>query len=339
MSAASCSASVTSASAAASAGAACSHCVICCPARSSRARASASFSRVASARSAVNVSRSAGSPVIDACGFQRREPAVEPLLELRVRALLLEIPVEALLHPPADLVPARAPFGVVAQRQRIPPAVEFDGRHHDGTGPRHQGLGLREKRIGRAGVLDAPVDGVEPLARQPGDAAVLVDRALQQPAQRLGGMDPLGRGDPHRRVLGVERDPHQLVLVADSIDRRAAAIVVLRAQDEFSAHLVRAFGGIEDGPYRGRIGQRSQQVRQRRGDGRTGLRFALGPHGREQDRRVAAAPGRRGADVRRRVGGEHLHQHRRIRRQRADAEHPLRRIGVLVKAATEEQFV
>ena len=85
---------------------------------------------------------------------------------------------------------------------------------------RHEDLGFLEDRIGGFGVGGALADRVEPLASEPGDAAVLVPCSLDQPAQRLRRMDALGGRNPRRCEFGRECDVHQHVFVANVSESR-----------------------------------------------------------------------------------------------------------------------
>ena len=63
---------------------------------------------------------------------------------------------------------------------------------------------------------------IEPLPREPRDAAILVLRRVRELAQALGRVHPLGRVEARFRDLGREREVDQQALVADERERGAA---------------------------------------------------------------------------------------------------------------------
>ena len=260
------------------------------------------------------------------------------MLELRVRTLLVEFTIETLLHPPADILPTGAPRRVVAERQRLPAPIDLDCGGQNVAGLIHERFGLLQDPVGRHGVPGAPLDRVEPLAREPGDAAVLVAHALEQATQRLGCVHALGRGGANRGVLRANRDVDQRVLVADRCDRRAAARFVGRVQHELRAQCVGEFRRSEQRVHEGIVGRNCQQLAERCGVSDAHRRLGFRPQRRGECSRVTAACAGSGADLRCRIS-EHLHEHLRVGRQGLHALDAPRRVGALMQTGTEDNLV
>ena len=239
------------------------------------------------------------------------QPAGELLLERRLGPLLLALALEACLQGRSGRIPACLPLGVVPDADRLPAPFQVDRRHHHRTGLLHQRLGLRQQRIGLLGLRRAALDCIDALPGQPCHAAVLVLGAVGEPAQRALVADPLGRRQPHRRVRGAEGQIDQQSLLADAFDRGAQLLAIdtvhppTERLDDRGAHL------------------------------RLGIGLPMG----DQRRAVAAAARGGRPHLGRRIGAQQLEEFGRFGRQFGNAEHALRRIGVLVQRRAGKDLV
>ncbi len=185
-------------------------------------------------------------------------------------------------------------------------------------------------------MLDALVDGIEPLARQAGNAAILVPRALEKPPQRFGRPDALGRCAPHGRVLGGQRHVHQYVLVGDAIERGAATFLFFGVQRDLRANVVAALRRSEDASREHRIRRCRGHLAQGGRDGAAHALLRFGPQCLGECSGIIAVQGRCGAHVGRRIGAQQLHDRLRIPRQRRDSDDALRRVGVLMQRSSKD---
>ena len=232
------------------------------------------------------------------------------MVELRLRALFLVFAVEACLQRRSRRLPSLQAFGVVGEAQRLPAPLQFDRRHHDRARLLDQRLGLRQQRVGLFRLRGAALDRLDPLLRQPSHAAILVLRAVGQPAQRSLLDDPLGGSQPHRCVRRRQRDLGQQILAADRLDRGAPPLAV----------------------------DAVEPAAERLDDRQPHLRLGVGlPDLGERDA-VGAAARRGGPHLGRRIGAQQPAELGRFRRQFGDAEQALRRLGVFVQRRDEDRL-
>ncbi|MCU0765588.1 MAG: hypothetical protein MUF32_06260 [Burkholderiaceae bacterium] len=209
-------------------------------------------------------------------------------------------------------VPARLAPGVVLQSHRLPAPLQLDRRHHHRAGLPDQRLGLLEQRVGFLRLRRAAVDRLDTVPGQPRHAAVPVLGAVGEPAQRALLDDPLGGGQPHRRMRRGKRQFDQQRLLDDRLDRGTPLLAI--------GHVV-------------------QPAAERLDDRRAHLRLGVGLPGAEERRAVGAASCGGGAHLGGGVGPQQLQQLGGIGRQFGHAEQALRRLGVLVQRRAGEDLV
>ena len=269
-------------------------------------------------------------------GLQRIDPFAQPPVELRARALLVALPIEAFLDDLACGVPARVAWIVAGKIQRLPALDDVDDGADDRSRFHGERLQLLQNLVGRVALSLELGHGIEALARKARNAAILVLRGIGDLAQALGGLDPsrgvlAGFGE-----IGRQRDLHQQRFVADARDREAAPFGIVRMARDVGADAVGASVRGEERrggrPVRGLGNHAAEGARHRRAHRRIGFRLQ-----RLGERRQLRAPlRRRGTDFRCGVRGEQCRELPGIRRQRGDALHPLRRIRMLVQRGTGE---
>ena len=270
--------------------------------------------------------------------FCLRKPFLEAAIEAGARALLLVLAIETRLQRLARDVAARETRRIVGELQRFPPAIELDHRGEHRAGPRRQRLELLQDRVRFGSVSLAACDRIDPLARGPGNAAILVFGGVGELAQSLRGLHALRGRLARFRMRRGERKLDQRTFVADRGDRVPATLRLRGAPRGVGADVVGArVGGYERRRARGivRLRERGTERRREREPDRR-IRFLL-PCGGE--RAEACAAGRRGEpDLRSGIAGEKCRELVRCRRQLGDTGDTAGGIGVEMRRGAKQVF-
>ena len=219
--------------------------------------------------------------------------------------------------------------------QRLPAAIEFDHRGENRAGRGCQRFQLRQDRVRFGRLAGAIRDGLDPLPREPRHAVILVPGGVGELVQALRRVHALRGGHSHCRMLGADRDLDQRVLVAERGDRDAPAVRVRRAARHLGSDRIGALVGLQQCRRRLALLRFGKHGTQRGREGRAHRRIGFRSPGRGKRGDIDAAPGRRRADLRRRIGRQKLGELVRVRRQLRRAEHPLLVVGVLVQRGTK----
>ncbi len=268
--------------------------------------------------------------------FRLRKPFAKAALELRTRTLLFMLTGEARLERLARRFAARETDRVVAEMQRLPAAIELDHRREDRAGLVRQRLQVGENGI-RCGDLALAIrNGIDPLPRKPGHAAVLVLGRFGELAQPFRGMHAFRGRHSRFRVLGSECKLDQRAFLADRGDRGSAARGIRRASRHLGTDRIGTGTGFEECRRASGVARFRNHGGQRGGQGKTdgGIGFAL-PGGGERTE-IGASVRRGKADLGCGIAGEQHAEFVRIRGQFGNTKESPRRVGVLVLCGTEE---
>jgi hypothetical protein len=226
--------------------------------------------------------------------LQCRQPFAQPALELRPRALLLLLAVEARLHRLAGGGPAGAACMIDALIESLPTPIDVDHGAHDRSRLCRQHLERGENRVGGFRVVRALGHRIETLPGETRDAAIFVLRRVRELAQTLRRLHAFGRVVPRFRDFRGQGEVDQQILVADERQRGAAPIGIRRAARHVDADRVRAGLGLEVFGNARAIRGFGQHRAERRGKRRANGGLGFRREGRRQGRqaRSTAAPPR-----------------------------------------------